>query len=572
MAIFYSANRDATSVGIRFRSSRWYMPLVAGLLLSLLGQIDAGAAVIKAASPLRSDVSAAIALASDGDTVIVPAGTASWTQTLNITKGITLQGQTTTDPVAGTANDQTIILDDVVAAPYPGYRIAITLAPSAGQTIRVSGFTFRTGSTTDRGYQGSVNIAGTTQATAVRVDHCHFDGLQAQARQISIQSAVYGVIDHNILNLTPPNVSNSFFLQMGNWGNNTDGMGDGSWAEPAYFGSEKFIFFEDNYINNPTSNVLNGDTDDNKGARWVCRHNHCYNMLVENHGTETGRIRSSRAREIYNNDFHWTIPTFSVAGNRGGGLIAHDNTYDGVKPAFGYTFQDYRVFLAFNGRGGPFYGATGDSGWDVNVTESDGVTHVDGHSPYLFQSGTLTGATSDVNAGTQTLTDTSKTWVANHWVGYTAKRISDNEVGLILSNTSNALTVAWHTSQGLFFASGDQYQIHKVLIALDQPCRGQGDLISGATPTAAWPHQALEPCYSWNNIYTPDGTHLNISPSNVNPPQLLVAGRDFYNDTPMPGYTPYTYPHPLVGGATPTPTPTPAPSPAAPTNLRITGP
>src|SRR5437899_11547613 len=113
MVMFYNAEGGGTSVGIRFRSSCRYMPLVAGLLLSLLGQIDAGAAVIKAASPLLSDVSTAIALASDGDTVIVPAGTASWTTGLVITKGITLQGQTTTDSVSGTANDQTIILDDV---------------------------------------------------------------------------------------------------------------------------------------------------------------------------------------------------------------------------------------------------------------------------------------------------------------------------------------------------------------------------------------------------------------------------------------------------------------------------
>ena len=26
---------------------------------------------------------------------------------------------------------------------------------------------------------------------------------------------------------------------------------------------------------------------------------------------------------------------------------------------------------------------------------------------------------------------------------------------------------------------------------------------------------------------------------------------DYFNDTPMPGYTPYTYPHPLVSGGSP---------------------
>jgi hypothetical protein len=34
--------------------------------------------------------------------------------------------------------------------------------------------------------------------------------------------------------------------------------------------------------------------------------------------------------------------------------------------------------------------------------------------------------------------------------------------------------------------------------------------------------------------------------TSFNPPDLLIEGRDFINDTPKPGYTPYTYPHPLT--------------------------
>src|SRR5438876_4125792 len=62
-----------------------------------------------------ADVQAAINQAKDGDTITLPAGTFSWTSTLNITKGITLQGQTTITG-AGTSSptihDGTIIKDD----------------------------------------------------------------------------------------------------------------------------------------------------------------------------------------------------------------------------------------------------------------------------------------------------------------------------------------------------------------------------------------------------------------------------------------------------------------------------
>jgi len=74
-------------------------------------------------------------------------------------------------------------------------------------------------------------------------------------------------------------------------------------------------------------------------------------------------------------------------------------------------------------------------------------------------------------------------------------------------------------------------------------------LLTGDTPrntttrTVAWPPQALEPIYSWNN--TINGSNINIG-SYGEP--TLKEGRDYYNSTPMPGYTPYTYPHPLIKG------------------------
>ena len=44
------------------------------------------AAEINAQSASRTDVGAAVALANDGDTVLVPAGSATWTSTLTVTK------------------------------------------------------------------------------------------------------------------------------------------------------------------------------------------------------------------------------------------------------------------------------------------------------------------------------------------------------------------------------------------------------------------------------------------------------------------------------------------------------
>jgi hypothetical protein len=90
----------------------------------------------------------------------------------------------------------------------------------------------------------------------------------------------------------------------------------------------------------------------------------------------------------------------------------------------------------------------------------------------------------------------------------------------------------------------------RLIAALDQPGRGAGDLISGDNPTPRWNNAVIEPCYSWNNVFVPTGEHINfVTPGNSG--TYLHEGRDYFSDTPMPGYTPFTYPHPLTKGLPP---------------------
>jgi hypothetical protein len=88
----------------------------------------------------------------------------------------------------------------------------------------------------------------------------------------------------------------------------------------------------------------------------------------------------------------------------------------------------------------------------------------------------------------------------------------------------------------------------------------------------------LAPVYAWNNTMTGSSNIHTGKAVLLSENTEIVEGRDFFNDTPMPGYQPYTYPHPLIvmgftsdaGGAviippspTPTPTITPSPTPTA---------
>ena len=490
--------------------------------------------------------------AHDGDTITLPAGTFTWSSTVTITKGTTIQGLTTTDSVNGTASDQTIIIDNITR--IPGGAPIVVLSTSLGRSYRVTGLTFRAGGLAVA-FNGGLLISGNSHA--VRIDHCHLDDLRSQNDNIAIWGDVYGVIDHNVADYT---TYTRFFFSNGSY------PGDAVWASPADWGTEKFMFLEDNYINNRTyTNEFAGGTDDLSGARWVLRYNHCFNISIQNHGTEIGRYRGGYAREVYNNDFHFVV-TRIAGGIRSGSVIMHDNTYFGAVPNQGLGLQAYRSF--FNALSAP-WGPSGDTPWDYNVTEPNG-THIDGHPPYLFASGTCSSGSNET-----TIVDTSKNWIPNKWIGYTAKRVSDNGIMLVLSNTSNTLSGYRYSDSGggPIWAAGNQYQIHKVLRILDAPGSGQGDLITGDPPintvtgTASHPRNVLEPCYSWNNVHSPSGAHINMWSTSFNPPGLFIEGRDFINDTPKPGYTTYVYPHPLVGGQ-PTPTPTPTVTPTA-ISLRV---
>jgi hypothetical protein len=514
----------------------------------------AQATIINAASPSFVDVATAIASAVDGDTVVVPAGTADWTSTLTITKGITLIGATTTSGdhrATMTATDQTIVQDDT---PRPNGQIII-VSSTAGNNFRLSGFTFTKGTTTTQGYSGSIVLKGTSHT--VRVDHCHFLNLVGN-HTIQTYDWVYGVLDHNIFDT---NSAATAYVQHDAYGGGVGG--DKAWVDGPQFGTANFLFFEDNFFNNSTAVSTIGALDGIGGGRWVVRYNKFHNCFAGGHGTETV-ARGTRAEEQYNNNFNWSVS--AIGGSlRSGTMLSHDNTWDGITGAVPRFLQAFRTFITLP----PFAGASGANPWDLNDTEGNG-TNVPGHAPFLYASGTHTGA-----SATTILTDSTKSWTINKWAGYTVLNTTINQVGLITSNTNNTITYELYPSSGgpLKFNTGDTYQIHRLLVALDSPGRGAGDLltrvggnnsdpVNSTTGTIAWPHQASEPCYSWNDIYTPTNTLLGLQGGTGS---ILKSGVDYFNSATKPaalsGYTPYTYPHPLVSG-----------TPSAPTNLRITGP
>jgi hypothetical protein len=465
-----------------------------------------GATTINANSASQSDVAAAIASAANGDTVIVPAGTATWTQTLPVKKAITIQG-------AGIG--VTIIKDGVKNTQL----LYINLV--AGKLTRLTGIEFQDGGrvNTASAPGGLIHVDGNnTDGSSFRMDHCKWhESLNGYA----VFDTVIGVVDHNEI-VFGTRTLQWVYIYGSRW--NGGSYGDGSWSSPVNWGSGEFLFFEDNNLTCLSTQISGGITDGFNGARFVWRHNTTNAGTVGNHGTESpGRGRSCRAMEVYQNTQRCNANRFA-AGSRGGTELFWGNTITSCGGAAALsTLASYRMYGSFN----PWGGAYGTNGWDENTGP--------------FFTGTVSGCT------TGSVSVSGVSWTTNQWQGYTAKRDAGG-FNYIEGNNGNTLFVrADIFGNYAHWAAGNGFKIYKIDQSLDQPGAGQNTPFSDDNPTPRLGFtQGVDPCYMWGN--TNDGQPFNnFSPQSLN----IKQGVHYFNNTQKPGYTPYTYPHPLVSGNPP---------------------
>lgn len=506
------------------RRRRCFAAFGSFLGMLILGLGSARATIINAASVSQSDVAAAIASANNGDTVVIPTGTAAWTGALSISKAITLRGS---------GVGKTIIKDGVASNKE---LVLWGLVP--GKQSRMTGIEFQDGGRTATAYNGVIKIDGGNNSNnngqTMRIDNCKFDHLKGDNID---PSDMIGVIDHNTFLLGAPNIG--IYSRQGKW--NGQGInGDGSYAAPSNFGSDRFLFIEDNTFTRD-ANSFYALIDGSSATRWVARYNTFHNGWLELHGTDSGnRNRGSRACEIYNNTFTCdNITKTFIANFRSGVGVIHNNTITGMGSSPGAILAVYRTQASY-----AVWGiADGTNQWDKNVAGGP------------FYSGTV------LNSGLLTATVSGSPWSTNQWADYSIKRTfsaSGASASQIISNTANTITfgsISPNISAPLSFADGGTFEIWKIDQAIDQPGRSGGSLISGNPPVkpSGWNDQITEPLYQWNNTVTGGGTFsFRRGSGSIRP------NEHFFNDKIKPGYKSYTYPHPLVTG-----------TPAAPANVRI---
>lgn len=536
------------------------------------------AATLVSPSVSYTDVSNTVASAVSGDTVQIPAGSANWTNTLNVTKAITIQGLTTlTGPSSAPIIDrQTVINNDIPSG--HGTIFNLNVPATNLNVVRITGVSIV--GNLGNGFGGMIEVQLSTPN--FRVDHCEF--VTPKNNYCLAGYNTKGLIDHNAaLNTVKTfcDIRQSPF-------------GDESYAAPLTPGSIEAIYVEDNYVFCSASKVQ-GLIDSQGGARYVIRYNTTFNAQFVTHGTESGgRVRGPRWWEIYNNTVTSTLPNQQANGAlfRGGTGVMFSNIVTGK---WGYSIRlvNYRdnQGLAFL-----WGGADGLNAWDINDTTDQTGNGLGGGPNGLYASGTHVGGTNST-----TLTVAGTPWTPHQWIRYTVKNLdrADLNQSVIIDNTANTLTYAT-SAPTLVWNPGDDFTIRRVLNTMDHIGSGQSDLLTGNPPTPHWLNQIREPAYFWSNP-------LNSNPQSVYTEFNLVQNLDYYTEQagfngsvgigvgtiaarPSSGltagvgywatdeskfykatgpttwalyYQPFTYPHPLISGSVPSP-------PAAPSSLTAT--
>ncbi len=498
----------------------------------------AEAATITAASCDPGDVQAAVDAAVAGDTVVLPAGTCSWTTSVSWTApaDVALLGAGDLTTLGG--GDATVIVDDV-----PSGSPLLEIETSAEGTFRLAGITVRGGSGSIK-EGGMIRIGGSS--AQVRLDHTHFDkttyATENTGKLMVLGGTIAGVVDHNLFDPGPA----LGWIHIVNGG----ATGDEVWAAPTDFGGGNFIFLEDNQLSGVVNPGLSPPTylatltDCHTGGRWVGRYNTIIAAGVgQTHPTgHAGHDRGCRAHEIYGNtvtspyDPATEQPNFAFEYNNSGPALAWGNSVDGV-------YKNIFYFNAIRKDDGTYSQTATPDGWGYCGTEFNGAGsawdgNTDGASGYpcLDQPGRGRG---DLLAGDfPNQVNTATGTIA--WPNQALEPIYEwLNVGTFVSGWGGAYASNQAPTR---VAENRDYYLHTPSF--------DGTVGVGSGPRANRPATCTAGVAYWS---VDEGGNWNTANATPNDGTLdLCTGTNVWTDS---AYTPHTYPHPLVGGAPPEPNP-----------------
>jgi hypothetical protein len=296
-------------------------PMVLLLVLLVPGAADAACSGSSpnrvAANASRTEVAACVTAAVSGDTITVPAGTASWSSPIALpsNKDLTLIGATNVScsgtPITCTANNQTTLTC--------GNGTCFTF--NLGAAHRVSGFTMTGAGDGGVAFTGDQNIN-----KHFRIDHNRIASGSGWARMwvAGGSNAVHpqGIIDNNIL----VDISINAIGTSHQWDDPCSTCQHQLWAQDTPLGdSRAIIYVENNHFQNTSGNI--NSSDGSYGGRLVARFNNVTGgrSTFEVHGMQ-GENRGNQRMEFYGNSMSGLTGFSGLTMFRGGTGVIFNNT------------------------------------------------------------------------------------------------------------------------------------------------------------------------------------------------------------------------------------------------------
>lgn len=517
------------------------MKTIITILFSLLlGEFSAFATVYNS-NGLAADVIAKLALASNGDTIAVPAGTFTWSVPVPISKAIKLQGAGSGRIIGWSRSSQTFGTGTKTFTVQNGFSAA------NGTTLRI----WQTTTNKDTAYMlGTVtSVSGTTLTMNITANTgSGTKSLWLIATEFSTR-VIHGAGTNILLTITEnasgsPDISGIQF---------TTGSGDGRLIETIYASGGQPILIHDCWFYQSKSADIYHSNSTNRGVIWNCSFAWSYFAQSNSqafHLPIDGQTGS------------WSSPsTMGMADTTGkNNLYVEDCDFHGGIGVADFDSNSRTVWR----HNVMDHAGIGSHGYDTSTFSNRHWEIYD--NQFLF-----------ANFGD---CDGSKTLnLINHM-------LLRGGTGVITNNYIEDInSCAW----------GNKPEIQFGIWCLGRWCAGPGayDANDACTPHYPAPRQFgfgyvtgtgvdgqgnthsepagynpiyvgdSEPAYIWNNTgFTPviqittDGSPCVVNQYGKipdDPNDYIQSGRDYFMGTAKPGYQKYTYPHPLRGSLPPAP-------------------